>query len=275
MKKILVLTDFSECADKATDTAIKLAKKNDAEILFLHWKTVPFNWVQLSDFDAKMYPDVTKEVRNVTSELNALVNRAADQNVKATHNIAFNDDGDSVLNQIHTHDIDFVVMGSHGASGVKELFIGSNAQKVVRHSDVPVLIVKNALDQFEDQQITYLSDFEPEIFPAFEKMMEFVEAIDARIDLIYINTPDVFEETWEIKERMEEFINRAGNHLAFVEIVDASTFEKGVEIYCDMRDSDIVAMATHGRKGLARVILGSLTEKVVNHLDVSVLSLHV
>ena len=57
------------------------------------------------------------------------------------------------------HDIDLIIMGSHGSSGIREMFIGSNAEKVVRNSDVPVLVIKNNHDDFEINDFVFASDF--------------------------------------------------------------------------------------------------------------------
>ena len=55
--------------------------------------------------------------------------------------------------------IDLIVMGSHGASGLKEMFVGSNAEKVVRTSDVPVLVIKNEHRSFNVSDFVFASDF--------------------------------------------------------------------------------------------------------------------
>jgi nucleotide-binding universal stress UspA family protein len=94
----------------------------------------------------------------------------------------------------------------------------------------------------------------------------------AKIHLLYINTPSDFHRSWVIKERMEAFIALASTNLEEAEIEDSYTFEEGIEQYCEHNVTGLLAIATHHRKGLSRAFLGSLTEKVVNHVKVPVVS---
>ncbi len=64
-----------------------------------------------------------------------------------------------LLKSAEAHNADLIVMGSHGASGFQEMFIGSNTEKVVRNSDVPVLVVKREEPEFKADKFVFASDF--------------------------------------------------------------------------------------------------------------------
>ncbi len=275
MKKILVLTDFSECAGQASRAAIEIAKKSGSSIHFLHCKAVPFNWVYLTDVENQIYKDVSKEIKNVNSKLEEWVKQANEEGIEAHHSVCYNEDNYAVVEYINEHDVDFVLMGSHGARGFKEAFIGSNAQKVVRYSDVPVFVVKKEMKSLDNPRVVFISDFESEIIGAFNKVLDFAKTVGAKIDLLYINTPTYFSETWEMNSRMQMFIDHAASYLGNVEMINSTNFERGIESYCFQKDNVILAMATHGRTGIARMLVSSLTEKVINHIDRPVLSLHI
>ena len=68
MKKILVPTDFSVCANHASDAAIRIAKVNGGSVYFLHYMSIPINWVHLEDGD-ELYPDITQKVKEVRNQL--------------------------------------------------------------------------------------------------------------------------------------------------------------------------------------------------------------
>ena len=275
MKNILVLTDFSECAGQASRAAIEIAKKSGSSIHFLHCKAVPHNWVYLTDVENQIYRDVSKEIKNVNYQLDQWVKQANNQGIKAQQSICYNEDNYAVVQYINDHDVDFVMMGSHGAHGFKEVFIGSNAQKVVRYSDEPVFVVKKEFKYMDEPRIVFVSEFETEMIGAFQKVVDFARNIGAKVDLLYINTPTYFSETWEMKGRMQIFIDHAEEILGEVEIVNSTNFERGIESYCFQMDNSILAMATHGRTGIARMLVSSMTEKVINHIDRPILSLHV
>lgn len=275
LKKILVPTDFSDCATRASKVAIEIAKQSGAEICFLHTTSIPIDWVQLDTDHEKWYPDVTQEVKQKRHQLQEWVKLAQLENVNANFYLGYNESHEHVINYIEDQGISLVVMGSHGAGGIKEFFMGSNAQKIVRQSPVPVLIIKSesSLEGFRD--IIFVSDFEQENVAPFQNLVDFAEALDARIHVVFINTPSFFNDSWEIKEKMEPFLKMAGNRLGSTEIVDSYVFEDGLDKYCDSFDSVLVAMATHGRRGLSRVFYGSLTEKIVNHCNRPLLSLKI
>jgi len=275
MKRILVPTDFSDCSDNATRIAIELAQKSDAEILFIHFMSVPASWLSLGDNQEKLYPDITKNVKRNRSKLESYVKIAEEQGVEATSYLGFNEGYNHIINQTEEENIDLVIMGSHGAGGVKELFIGSNAQKIVRLSPVPVLIVKNKFVLNNLKDFIFVSDFELETMVQFEHIMNYAEMLGARIHMIYINTPSYFNETREIKEKMRPFKYMAGELLGNAEIIDSFVFEEGLSDFCESYPNAMIAMATHGRKGFSRVFYGSVTEKVVNHCSLPVLSLKI
>lgn len=272
MKKILVPTDFSECANNATDTAIGIAKRYGAQIHFYHFINVPIDWVHLDFAQNTLYPDVTEEVGRVRNELEKLVRKVEKEGLEATSYMDFDNSTEAVTNYASRNQISLIVMGSHGAKGIKEFFIGSNAQMVVRNAEIPVLIVKDKIENLQIPNILFVSDFEDEMIRPFEDVVSFAELLGAKIHLLFINTPSEFQRSWIVKQRMEGFIAIASKMLEGVEIVDSYTFEEGLEQYCDSHVTGLLAIATHHRKGLSRAFLGSLTEKVVNHVKIPVVS---
>ncbi|WP_421874233.1 universal stress protein [Marinoscillum sp.] len=272
MKKILVPTDFSECANNATDIAIDIAKHYGAELHFYHFVSVPIDWVHLDFAQNTIYPDVTQEVDRVQKEIKKLVTYAEGKGVKAYSYVDFDNSTGAVATYAKKNDISFIVMGSHGAKGIQEFFLGSNAQKVVRYAEIPVLIVKTKLDSIHVNDILFVSDFQEEMTKPFEHVIQFAKVIDAKIHLVYLNTPSDFQRSWVIRERMESFEKLASGLLAKSEVVNCLFLEEGMEQYCKDNHIGMIAMATHHRKGLSRTFLGSLTEEVVNHMDIPVVS---
>ncbi len=84
-------------------------------------------------------------------------------------------------------------MGSHGSSGFEEMFIGSNAEKVVRFSKVPVLVIKNETPEFKADKFVFASDFGAENKNSFNKLVEFAKIFNSHMNLVMINTPNSFK----------------------------------------------------------------------------------
>ena len=156
-------------------------------------------------------------------------------------------------------------MGSHGASGFKEMFIGSNAEKVVRNSEIPVLIIKKEAGDFEVKKFVFASDFADEIKKPFAKVVEFANKFDAELHLVMINTPSSFKPTHIANEIMSSFIAGFNINKLATHIYNDVNVESGVLNFTNSIDADLIGMSTHGRKGLAHFFNGSISEDLVNH----------
>lgn len=185
MKNILIPTDFSDCARAAEDFGLELAKKADAEIHFLHLLNTSVDWVNLPLEKESLYPETKAEIGHARNELNILVNRAEKMGLKAQQFLSFDKDRAEIDKHIEHHEHDFIVMGSHGTKGVREI-TGSNTQKVVRNSTEPVLVVKKKAKMFEIKNLVFASTFEEDVHRPFHKIIEFA-------DLIGENTPALCE----------------------------------------------------------------------------------
>ncbi|MFT5955674.1 MAG: nucleotide-binding universal stress UspA family protein [Cyclobacteriaceae bacterium] len=272
MKRILIPTDFSQCAGFATSAAIEIAKRSNSEVHFLHFMPVPVNWLELESGQDKIFPEITEEVNQVKAQLDELVLNARSEGLVSDSFLGFNQSSSNITHHIKEQNFDLVIMGSHGSSGVRELFIGSNAQRIARQSPVPVLILKHTLASLDELQLTFVSDFEMESVTPFEQLIEFAEPLGLKVDLLYLNSPAYFADSWEIHRRMESFIFMAGPQLGKVEILDAYVFEDGLTQYCEDNNNPIIALATHGRRGISKLFYGGFAEKMVNHLSTPVLS---
>ena len=97
-------------------------------------------------------------------------------------------------------------MGSHGASGFKEMFIGSNTEKVVRTAEVPVLVIKNEHDNFKIDNFVFASDFKNDNKETYRQATELAKAFGAKIHLLFVNTASNFVTTATAKARIMDFI---------------------------------------------------------------------
>lgn len=272
MKTILVPTDFSDCAQNAEEVAIRLARLMRAQIHFYHFMSVPVDWMHLNTDQRELYPDISKTVALANHQLLKRVAIAEKAGVEAHYFIGYNSEYENILQHTDDYQVHLIVMGSHGAKGVKEFFMGSNAQKTVRYSRVPVLIIKEQMEKLRVTDILFVSNFEDEMVRPFEQVLDFAELIDAKVSLLYVNTPANFNETWMVNERMESFVALASDRLLRASVVNAFDFERGVERYCQDHHEGLVAIATHNQRGLSKLFLGNLSEKIVNHLDIPVIT---
>ena len=169
MKRILVPTDFSKHAEYALKVAAQIAKKNDGEIFLIHMLELPTSGNDAIS-TAHEIPELMLFKNAAVNKLDSEMNSSFLEGIKVTKIIQFEMAFDGIVKNGKAHNADLIVMGSHGASGFQEMFIGSNTEKVVRNSDIPVLVIKKEEDNFKVESLTFASDFSSEI-----KMEEFLQ----------------------------------------------------------------------------------------------------
>ena len=135
-ERILVAIDGSEVADEAAKHAIHLAKQNDAVLYVVHVvdpDTMPSDVSSLS---------VDRELAELSEGLiRDVVERSEAEGVEAEGEVLTGAPHKRILQYARDHDVDLVVMGTHGRTGVSRVILGSVTEHVTRHSEIPVLIV--------------------------------------------------------------------------------------------------------------------------------------
>lgn len=271
MKRILVTTDFSEKSIASLKVAIELAKHQKTEIFLLHALELPIRLLsqnQVSIPEAMFFLNLSKQRFN---EIKAEVGSDVEINdIIETGPLA-----EAVEDAIKKHKIDLVFMGSNGASGSKEFFIGSNAEKVIRNASVPVLVIKNPDEKLKIKHIVFGCDFTKKFFKPFEKAMKFAKLFNAKVDLVYINTPYNFLTTSEINTRIKEFLAEYEHSLKKVQtsVYNDIRVETGILNYVAENDVDLICLFPSGRRGIAHFFNGSVSSDLVNHATKPVLTI--
>ena len=275
MKNILVPTDFSPIANEACEYALKIAEKAKAEIHFLHIQFTPIDWVKLDKEKEKNYPDTLKQIGHANNELSKWKKRGEDLGLKVRTFITYDVGRDEIIKHVSSYHHDFVVMGSHGASGARETFIGSTAQKIIRNAAAPVLVIKEKAPLFPMKNIVFASGFEEDMQDQFNQVVALADMMEANIHLLYVNTMYNFEETAKSEEKMETFLKhcqRGGT--CTINIYNALDEESGIREFAQRQNADLIAITTHGKKGFLGFMSKSITESLVNHADTAVLSMN-
>lgn len=276
MKPILVPTDFSDCANGAAQTAIDIAKQAGAAVHFLHLTSIPQHWAKLPIGETKELPEEVKvALGKVEQALNDLAKQAKDAGVEAHVYLVHNESIDEVYEHCRKHDCGLVVVGSHGSKGIREMFIGSNAQRILRYSPAPVLVVKKAVVPFKVNNIVFAASFREDVQKAFDAVATVADMLKANIHLLYVNMPYMFEETKTTVARLREFAKKYPQRALGVHIYNAFDEESGILQFAAEHHIEMVALSTHGKSGWVQVLSPSIAESLVNHAEMPVLSINV
>lgn len=264
MKRILVPTDFSEHAEDALKVAAQIAKKNNCEIFLLHMLELPS---QMSDAisGGSGIPEVMLFIKKANETFQKIKERPYLNGISVSETVHFERASDGILSFCKKNKIDLIIMGSHGSSGIEEMLIGSNTEKVVRLSDIPVLVIKKDIGKFEARNLVFASDFSQEIKKPFKKMIEFAKIFDANLFLVMICTPNSFKTTLAAEKTMSAFIADFDIQNYSFHIFNDVNVENGILNFSNTINADLIGLCTHGRTGLAHFFNGSISEDLVNH----------
>lgn len=272
MEKILLPTDFSEYSAAARDYAIALAKQSGAEVHFEHTMLVAVDWENMSDSDRLMYPELKKAIEDAEANLKQEAEAVREAGVTAHARLAFNEGLIDIPKDISEHGYDLAIIGSHGTGGLKSALLGSNAQRMVRHSPCPVLVVKQRSPDVQINRIAYASDFTEDKPRSFQHIKDFTEAVEALVTLLYINTPVNFETSLQSRSKLDSYKEAYPKLIDNYEIFNDYTEDEGIIHYVNTDQPDLLAIATHGRSGWTRMFTGSITESIVANGNFPVLS---
>ncbi len=275
MKKILVAVDFSDYSEYALEVAAIIAKQHQAEIICLHMIGLSEAVINRSP-NKEMYEGI-EYMKLIKRKFNQFLDKDFLKGLEVTDTIENYKNFSEFCVIAENLNVDLIVMGSHGSSGFSELYIGSNTEKVVRFSNVPVLVIKNRMDDFKIEKAVFACNFALENKSAYYKAMKFFQSFGAQVQLLYINTPDKkFKSSAEMEQTLREFlISTAPENLEYLEEVayySDYTVEEGIFNYSNKIDADIIAIPTHGRKGIMHFFVGSVGEDMVNHSEIPVIT---
>jgi len=266
MKKILVPIDFSEQAEYAAKVAARIAELTNSELHLLHMLELPTDIIDPSNFGtANSSPSTLLYMKRAQEKFEKLTKRYFLRNVKVVKSVFFHETFDGIINETKKQNADLIIMGSQGVSGFEEMFVGSNTEKVVRNSEVPVLVVKNEIDDFELNNLVFASNFDDDAKKTFQKIVNFAKIFDAKIHLLKVNTAQNFEPTIKSHLKIQSFIDNSNIDNYTVNIQNDTTVEMGILNFSKFINTDVIALNTHKRRGLMSFFNGSISKDISNH----------
>lgn len=276
MKTIIVPVDFSKYSEYALEAAAQWARKFDAHLLVVHMLELSTVHAYGEETETDRISRALFYTKNAEKQFDSFLDKPYLKSIAITpiirHFKVFSELGDIAENK----NADLIVMGSKGSGGLSEFFIGSNTEKVVRHSNIPVLVIKNRIPNWEIKKIVFASDFSEKSVPSFQKAIRMLAPLQAELQLLHVNLPDEsFMSSDELRERVSNFLMKAeGNldRLATINYISDRSAEDGILKYAAWAKVDLIAMTTHGRTGFARFFEGSVAEKLANHGHIPLLT---
>lgn len=266
MKKILVPCDFSTTSTQAFKFAASVARKSKAEIILLNIVELPVlrhGPVPINALEKSYLKQIKDRVKSDVDKLIANWGKG----IKVSFVLDHGEVNRTIIRHIKKHKVDLVFMGTHGASGIREFFVGSNAEKIVRSSTVPVITVKKSFKE-KIKTIVFATDLIPLPVKVINRLKDLQKLFNANIHLVYINTPFNFQTSESIQPLLKEFISSSGlpKNSSFT-IYNDQDEVTGIRNFAKKFKADLVALPTHSRKGLSHFLFRSVAEDVTNHIE--------
>jgi len=285
IQRILYPTDLSQGADRAFPQAAALAQWHDAE---LHILNVAGRHDHRFEEMRENFPLSSERLDEMLGAAPAETSRP---DVRALtiiqEQIESADPAGRIVTYSEEADIDVVVMGTHGRSGVERLLIGSVAEEVVRTAPCPVFTIRTEPEDVPAKAVRRILvpvDFSDASEVAVQHAKELALTYGAQIDLLHVVEDIVYPSTYgiepvsiptdEVIQRVEKGLaDMAREELGYEHIVVEATpgyAPTSILDYVEDNDVDLVVISTHGRTGLDRVLIGSVSERVVRQAPVPV-----
>lgn len=273
MMKVLIPFDFSEQAQNALNFTTGLAEKIEGvHIEVVNVIEVPYvssigtmggGESMTSGMENQIFFIELMERRK--EQIAELTEKYSEKNFSFNAKLKLGNAFKSISESILEENPDIVIMGSKGSSGLEEVLIGSNTEKIVRTATCPVITIKSATDPTKFKKVVFASDFKEDEDEIARRMKNLKSLFDAELYFVVVNTPANFETTRDSIKRIGMFVKKYGFEGVKAEIYNSLSEESGIIEFAEDIDADLIAMATKGRTGLLHLITGSIAEDVVNH----------
>ncbi|KAF2328030.1 universal stress protein [Flavobacterium ginsenosidimutans] len=275
MKKILFPTDFSDAATNAFVHALEFAKVVKAELILLHTFEIPvydsqffpenyaaiYSSIELAKFE--MFKDEIPKLRAIAAERKL-------EDIVIKHRLM---DGDLIYNlknAVEEDNVDFVIMGTNGASDWTKFFTGSNTNSVISGVEVPVLCVPVDAKYKKIKTIGFTTRYREKDKKELKKILKIAKKTDAKVKSLYVRTSNSDVSDATIKEWEKEF---ADENVEFL-VLPSDDVKETILDFVLYKDIDILTTITHKRSFFESLFDSSFSKKISKEVQIPVLVMH-
>lgn len=272
MKNILVPTDFSGNATHAIRFALELSRKQKSKITLFHSFVLP-----VYATDIPVFPQADEELRKVSEEaLSNLVSKLKAENpgVDIDSFVSQGYAEDEIVDAAKSSGADMIVMGTQGASGLREALVGTITASVMDHAECPVMAVPEGASFTSFDKIVYATSYAEGDFQHVEEIIDFARLFDAEVILLHISSGTVdtsyeFESIERFKERIVE--DSQYERISFKLLENKSVYE-GLNQFLEEVKADLVAMTLHKRSFVQKLFNRSITKRMAYHTHIPLIA---
>lgn len=272
MNDILVGIDFSKCSINALEHALNLAKKADKNIIMV--------WVNRRESQKELYnPDSGNNIiEDVTKRFEALITKyKPDFKPQLKFEIREGKIYKEIVKAADQNDVSLIVVGTHGSSGFEEFWIGSNANKTISSTHIPVITIRRKRDlERELKRIVLPIDSTSEtrqkiIYTSF--LAGLFEAEVHVLALYTMNSKRVQGRVDKYAKQMLEYLEEEGIKTVYVS-QRADNITNSTIDYAKKIDANLISIMTEQEHSASNILIGPYASQMVNNSPIPVLSIH-
>ncbi|CAN5514757.1 universal stress protein [soil metagenome] len=276
LNNIMFPTDFSDLAENALNTAIAMCKRHNATLHLLHVVENQF-LVAPSDVSISAVYVIPELEKAAAENMAALYNRIKQANTisKVETHIEFGTAANAIRNKATEFNCDLIVMGTHGASGFREFFIGSNAYSLIKITTVPVLTVPGNKPVPEFKKILFPLRLSKGIREKYDFIAPIIEKNNAELVIAGLSKPgETFNQSFVAEEIKEVARALADNDTAYiVKYYECKNIARKVLEVSEEVSADLIVINATLDYNWSQFFIGPYAQQVVHHANVPVLSI--
>lgn len=281
MKIIIVPTDFSEPATNAVKYAIQMSKMHYNKLIFVHVYSMPFlnpeaGMVYDASFSESMRIQADTALREHIEKVYASMGMHRNlllSELEVVESISLA----GGIEKIHQkYQANMVIMGTHGATGLKKFFLGSNAVDVLENTRIAVLTVPEHYEFAAIKHIAYASDF-GDIDQELQKVISFAKSFVAQVDVIHIAKDNATAQHIEIDpliKKWQETNQYDKINLHVMQGADNTDIDEALKTLMSQIEIDILVVFHQQRNFWKTLFEKSTTAELVYEWTNPILTMH-
>lgn len=281
MKKILIPTDFSKNSKNSIRYAVDLFKENPCQFFILYINIEGSNITEKPVYEFGTNVLVEIEPKAISHKLKDLEKFIASLSSKKEHHhfTTMREQGyflTTIRKHIQEKEIDLIIMGTRGASELKEFFIGTRSGDVITKVECDVLVVPDKAKFKNFKQVVIPIDFEVDFDDSIlKKIANNINSEKAQIKLLYVTKSQIplFEEIeLQQKQLVQRLSEKLPNPISFHRVV-SKQIEDGIQIFAESMNADLIIMISKDYGLIQRSFLDTTVEEVSFNTSIPLLSL--
>ena len=272
MKTILVPTDFSKCATKAMHYALKYAAKNEYNVILAHSVT-PAETVNNNVYNAfyeSSYVELKREMLDELTEAVRKKYKMKGDRLRSIVQISY--PISSICDIAERENVDMIIMGSQGASGLKGILIGSTASGVIERTSIPVLILPPNVKYTALDKVTLATDFTKKLNSKSSKLFdELCMQLEGPIDIVHVYDKKAEKPTVAQKKA---FVDLVRNHPYEFHIIHDKNIPNAINLFAESSKADVLVMISHKHNLFSKMMFSTNTKQVAKEIKCPLLVLH-